>query len=85
VAVQIGADPPELRRVEAGQLDERDAHLRLVVQQLDAQRVQEALERVLGAAVGRLQRDAARDSAEPTCTMTPLSRARMRRRAACVP
>ena len=27
VAVQIGADPSELRRVEAGQLDERDAHV----------------------------------------------------------
>ena len=59
VAVQVGADPAELRRVEAGQLDEGDAHLRAVVEQLDAQRVQEALERVLGAAVARLQRDPA--------------------------
>ena len=59
LARELGPDPVELRRVDAGHLDHRDGHLRLVVQQLAAHGVDEALDRVLGPAIGRLQRDSA--------------------------
>lgn len=52
-------DPAELRRVQAGQVDDRQLDVRALVHELAAQRLVEPLDRVLGGAVGRLQRDAA--------------------------
>ena len=49
----------ELRGVQARQLHHRHLHVRSLVAQLGAQRFEHPLLRVLGAAVGRLQRDAA--------------------------
>ena len=49
----------ELGRVHPGQLDHRHVDARAAVAQLAAQRLEHALHRVLGAAVRRLQRDAA--------------------------
>src|SRR5215207_9239545 len=59
VPAQAGPDPVELRRVDARQLDEADVDTRVAMAQLGAQGLEKALERVLGAAVARLQRDAA--------------------------
>ena len=56
---QLGPHPGELWRVHRGHLDHGDPDTRLVVQQLAAQRGREPVDGVLGAAVGRLQRDAA--------------------------
>ena len=51
--------PAELGRVRRRQLNHRRVHVRLGVQQFAADRLVEALDRVLGAAVRRLERDAA--------------------------
>jgi hypothetical protein len=53
------ADEAELRGVHAGQVDGRHVHVALVVHELAAQAVGEPADRVLGAAVGGLQRDPA--------------------------
>ena len=52
-------DPVELRRVHARQLDHRQPHLAVIGQQLDPNGIDEALNRMLGCAIGRLQRDPA--------------------------
>ena len=59
VARHLAQAVVELRRVQPGQLDHRHVHLAAAVAQLAAQRLLKALDRVLGAAVRRLQRDAA--------------------------
>jgi hypothetical protein len=59
VARQARAHDAEVRRVQRRQLHNRDAHVAALVQELAAQRLGEALDRVLGGAVRRLQRDRA--------------------------
>ena len=54
---QPAPDPAELRRVECRHVDHGDAHAAPIVEQLRPQRFREALDRVLGGAVGGLQRD----------------------------
>src|SRR5215217_1158876 len=56
VVWQAALDPPELRRVDCRQLYHGKPDVATVVDQLAPQRLGEALDRVLGAAVGRLQR-----------------------------
>jgi hypothetical protein len=48
-----------LRRIDARELDHRQPNLAVHRQQFGAQRILKALERVLGGAIGRLQRNAA--------------------------
>lgn len=59
VVGQARADPAELRGVHRRQVDLRQPDVAVVGQQFAAQRVDEALQRVLGPAVGRLEWDAA--------------------------
>jgi hypothetical protein len=56
---QLGEQPRELRGVDRRQLHHRDVHAALLVEQFAPQRFVEALDRVFGTAVRRLQRDAA--------------------------
>ena len=58
-STEAALHPVELRRIQCRQLHHRYVHLTAIVQQLRAQRIAETLDRVLGGAVRRLQRDAA--------------------------
>ena len=55
----MAARPVELRRVDGGKLDHGQPDSAAVVQELAAQRIGEAADRELGAAIGGLQRDGA--------------------------
>src|SRR4051812_20568751 len=59
VLVELAVVPVELRRVDAWQVDHADADLAALVDQLGDDRLGESTDRVLRAAVRRLQRDAA--------------------------
>ncbi len=59
LAGQPALHPIELGRVERGHLDHGEPDPAAVVDQLASERVTEALDGVLGGAVGRLERDAA--------------------------
>jgi hypothetical protein len=56
---QLRPPPRELRSVQRRKVNRRDTDLAALVQELGAERVEETLHRVLGAAVGPLERDAA--------------------------
>jgi len=56
---KFGQHPRELRGVDRGHLHHRHVHAGLLVQQFAAQRLVEALDGMFGAAVRRLQRNAA--------------------------
>src|SRR5215203_167858 len=58
-ALDMRAHPIELRRIDTRQLDHGQLHLAVHRQKLCAKRILEALNRVLGRAIGRLQRNAA--------------------------
>jgi hypothetical protein len=55
----MNARPVELRRVDRGEFHNRDADRRPLGDQLGAERVGKAADRMFGAAIGRLQRNAA--------------------------
>ena len=59
IAVQMNAGPIELRRIDGRQIDHRDPGAGALLDQFGAQRIRESADRVLGTAIGRLQRDAA--------------------------
>src|SRR6266496_1380348 len=62
---QPGPHPGELRRVDRRDLHHGDMDIGLVVAELAAQRLGEPVDRVLAAAVGRLQRNAAGPERRP--------------------
>ena len=59
MARQARADDPEVGRIQRRKLNHRDADVASVMEELTTQRLGESFDRVLGGAVGSLQRNRA--------------------------